>query len=105
MQQKFRILALGLALSGAALGSKVMSQTDDSNPPAAGLPWRMVLEQQLRAEKSCDLRELFYFNEFQLGDDNVIEGKVACIDGREFDFSRPREHQKFELKLCERTVC
>ena len=67
--------------------------------------WRILLQQQLKAEKGCDLNEILKYNEIQLGDDTAIDGRSSCIDGREFDFSRKRPHQKFDIKLCEPTVC
>jgi hypothetical protein len=68
-------------------------------------PWRVLLQQQLRAVKSCDLMEVLTYSELDLGDHKVLEGRISCIDGREFTFTRPRPHQKFEFELCEPTVC
>ena len=42
---------------------------------------------------------------FELAGDTVIEGRVRCLDGREFDFTRPKPHLKFELRLCQPAVC
>lgn len=67
--------------------------------------WRILLQQQLKAEKNCDLNEILKYSELPLGDEMAIDGRSSCIDGREFDFSRKRPHQKFEIKLCEPTVC
>lgn len=97
-----------LAVAITVLASIAIAEEEPAAPDlpsAEGLPWRIVLEQQLKAEKGCDMRELYFFNELELGETTVIEGKIACIDGRDFDFSRPRAHQKFELRLCERTLC
>ena len=34
-----------------------------------------------------------------------FRSRWRCADGREFDFSRPRPHQKFEIHLCQPAVC
>jgi len=70
-----------------------------------GRPWRILLEQQLRAEKGCDLNEVLIYDEIKKNNVTVLEGKISCLDGRMFDFIRPQEHQKFELDLCEPAVC
>jgi hypothetical protein len=77
----------------------------DGKDSADQSPWRTLLQQQLKSAKSCDLNEILHFNELDLGDHRTLEGRVSCIDGREFTFSRPRPHQKFEFQLCEPTVC
>lgn len=78
---------------------------DDEVNPQDQTPWRMVLQQQIKQVKSCDLNEVLTMQEFTLGDDKVIEGRVSCIDGREFTFTRRRPHSPFEFQLCEPTVC
>ncbi len=35
----------------------------------------------------------------------VLSGKARCYDGREFDFSQKKSHLKFDIKVCEPTVC
>jgi hypothetical protein len=67
--------------------------------------WRILLGQQLKAEKSCDLNEVVTFHEVPIGDVVAIDGRASCIDGREYDFSRKRVHMKFEFKLCEPSLC
>jgi hypothetical protein len=77
----------------------------DSPAPVEEGPWRLVLKAQLKQEKGCDLNEVLTYQEIPLGDDVAVQGKVSCIDNREFDFSRNRKHQKFRIELCEPTVC
>jgi len=67
--------------------------------------WRILLGQQLKAEKNCDMNEILMFNKLPLGDEIAIDGRNSCIDGREFNFSRKRPHQKFDIELCQPTVC
>lgn len=77
----------------------------ESPAPVEEGPWRLVLKAQLKQEKGCDLNEVLTYQEIPLGDDVAVQGKVSCIDNREFDFSRNRKHQKFRIELCEPTVC
>jgi hypothetical protein len=94
-----------LALTSAAAVplSPAGAQEPEIEPSAQ--PWRIVLAQQLHAEKTCDLSEILYFNEMEIGGSMTLEGRATCVDGRHFDFSRPRVHQKFDLRMCEPAVC
>lgn len=95
-----RTTTFALALTAPAL----VALAEEPKPDGEGSPWRMVLEQQLK-EKACDMMELLMFDEFKSGDETVIEGKVSCQDGRQFNFSRPHPHSKFKIDLCEPAVC
>jgi hypothetical protein len=95
-------LSLLIALTLAA-PSSLLAQESQKEPSAE--PWRLLLQQQLKASKACDLNEVINFNELDIGDHRALEGRISCIDGREFTFTRPRPHQKFEFNLCEPTVC
>jgi hypothetical protein len=66
---------------------------------------RILLGQQLKAEKNCDFREVLTYHELPLGDEVAVDGRASCLDGREYNFSRKRPHQKFDIELCEPTVC
>lgn len=91
---------------GAAVGLAGVSASaaEDAPRPNEG-PWRIVLQDQLRKEKGCDLKEVLMYQEIPLGDEIMIEGRVSCLDERAFDFSRTRQHQKFRIELCEPVVC
>lgn len=67
--------------------------------------WQQALRQQLKAEQGCDLAFIVNQKEFKLGDDVKLEGRLRCADGREYDFTRERAHQKFTVKLCQPTYC
>ena len=67
--------------------------------------WLPVLKQVLAAERKCDLGELLWARDVPVGGSVALEGRVRCLDGREFDFSRPRPHMRFEVRLCLPTVC
>ena len=77
----------------------------DDPPAVKEGPWRIVLEGQIKKEKGCDIKEVLMYQEIPLGDETGIEGRVSCIDGRQFDFSRNRSHQKFRIEMCEPAVC
>jgi hypothetical protein len=93
-----RTIALCVAATGAALSA---AATAAEPAPEE----RILLGQQLKAEKNCDLNEILTYHELPLGDEIAIDGRTSCIDGREFNFSRKRRHQKFEIELCQPTVC
>lgn len=89
----------------ALLGFAAAASAQEDIPLPSEGPWRLILKTQLAAEKNCDLNEVLVYREIPLGDETAIEGRVSCIDGREFDFNRKRKHQKFTIELCEPTVC
>jgi len=92
--------AVGLVL----LAQPALSE-DPVVPPEQEGTWRLVLKSQLKQEKNCDLNEILMYDEIPLGEDVAMQGKVSCLDNRQFDFSRNRKHQKFRIELCEPTVC
>ncbi len=88
-------LALVMAVAVAASAGKV--RADDL--------WESTLRLQLMDERKCQLERLVFVRELpgpQLG---ALEGRARCTDGREFDFSRAKAHQKFDVRLCMPTVC
>ena len=89
----------------AAIAVPLPGIAQEPEPKPNIQPWRVVLTQQLRNEKNCNVNEVLFFNEMEIGEGVALEGRVSCIDGRMYDFSRPRVHQKFEIRLCEPAVC
>lgn len=95
-------------MAGAlAVGVSLVLPVRAQDPPEAIQegPWRLILKDQLKQEKGCDLNEVLTYQEIPLGDDVGVQGRVSCLDNRQFDFSRNRKHQKFRIELCEPTVC
>ena len=67
--------------------------------------WKVALSQQLRDERKCELKDFLTVRRFKFAGDDVLEGRISCFDGREFDFTRPQPHAKFKLRLCMPTAC
>jgi hypothetical protein len=76
----------------------------DIQPPA-DTRWRTVLKDQVKAAKNCDLADVLTYSELKIGEEIAISGKLSCVDGRQYDYSRQRPHQNFEFRLCEPSVC
>lgn len=81
-----------------------MADADEEMPSNEG-HWRVLLKDQLKATYSCDLNEVIAFQEVPLGADVGVDGRISCIDGREFEFTRKGKRQKFEIKICSPAVC
>lgn len=92
-----------LIVSAFVALAPVMPRADDGPPNEPH--WRIVLEGQLKSERGCQLSEVISYQEIPLGDGLSVDGRISCIDGREFNFSRQRKHQKFSIELCAPAVC
>ena len=88
-----------------AFGGGSLPATGADEALTEGGPWRIVLDQQLKAEKGCALSEVLTYHELPLGDALTVDARISCIDGREFNVSRERPHQKFKIELCQPSVC
>lgn len=86
------------------VGGLAAVAADDPLGPNEG-PWRIVLKDQLKAEKDCALNEVLTYQEIPLGEDTGVDGRISCFDGREFTFTRKGAHQKFSLEVCAPSVC
>ncbi len=87
-------LALALAL-GVALPASAAAEEE----------WRGVLRQQLQSQYGCRLDRFVFEREVPLGADHSRDGRIQCADGREIDYTQPNILLKFELRLCQPTVC
>ena len=67
--------------------------------------WQADLVAQLQSEKNCELLYVTNSRESELGGERTVSGRAHCADGRNFDFSRLRSYQPFEIKACEPVVC
>jgi hypothetical protein len=67
--------------------------------------WEITLQQQLLGERRCQLASVLYTRDFKEAGHRVLEGRVRCHDGREFDFTRPQPHAPFSIRLCQPAAC
>jgi hypothetical protein len=67
--------------------------------------WFGVLKAQLVKEKSCQLAHLVESREVTIAGAKLREGRIRCVDGREYDFTQPSAHGKFEFKACQPAIC
>ena len=88
------IFAFGLILFLSSTAAALADET-----------WESTLRLQLEDEKRCQLQTFVSVRELPMESLGGLEGRVRCVDGREFDFSRQKSHQKFELRLCQPAVC
>lgn len=84
-------LLLSLASAGGAAGGEAT--------------WMPALRHVLVHEQKCDLGEVLWSREVPVGKTTAFEGRARCLDGREFDFTQRRPHMKFDVRLCQPTVC
>lgn len=90
------LAALALAAL-AGVGAGISAHAEES--------WQVALRLQLDEEKRCRLEAYISVRELPADAVGGIEGRIRCVDGREFDFTRPRTHQKFDIRLCQPAVC
>lgn len=95
------LAASAVALVAVAAGPAVHAQDAKPETPT----WQNVLALQLRDEYRCDMDKVLFDRDVDVGGRTSKEGRARCLDGREFDFSRPSEHEKFQVRLCQPTVC
>ena len=92
------LMAVGAAGISSAAAQHELPSVNES-------PWRIVLQSQIKTEQGCDLHEVLMYREIPIGGEIGIEGRVSCLDGRQFDFSRGPAHPKFRIELCAPAVC
>jgi hypothetical protein len=76
-----------------------------ARPAVAMEPWERVLRDQLRRELGCRVIAIDHVRQLELAGVTVIDGHADCEDGRAYDFSRPKPHMRFELRVCQPAVC
>ena len=93
-----------MARFGVAVATVLMAASWASSL-AADEGWEATLKLQLADEKKCQFERIVSLRQLPVEQLGGLEGRVRCQDGREFDFSRQKAHQKFELHLCMPAVC
>jgi hypothetical protein len=66
---------------------------------------RALLTQQLKQERGCQLDRFISWRAFGLAGHAILEGRIACVDGRQFDVTRSAQHRRFEIRLCLPAYC
>ena len=97
--QSHRSLRLSLATLVGALVASGVGRAEDVQP------WELVLQEQIRHERNCEVSHYVSVKTFRLSGEDVIDGRLRCVDGREFTFTREKAHQKFKIESCEPAVC
>lgn len=101
-RQTIRAVWHGLA---AASTLTVIAMSADRTQAEETPQWQSILALQLRDSHRCELDKVLFVHDVPAGSSVATEGRARCLDGREFDFSRDRGHEKFTLRLCQPTVC
>ncbi len=97
---------LAAMAGGVVLASLTGPVPTHAEEDKLGTPtWQSVLALQLKDEYRCDLDKVLFDRDVEAGGKVAKEGRARCLDGREFDFSRPSTHEKFNIHLCQPTVC
>lgn len=91
------MLVLVAVFAGTAMAQNQQSSSSEQ--------WEVLLKQQLKQSYNCDLANILYVREVPVGNLTSTEGRVRCIDEREFEFSRARPHERFTIHLCQPAVC
>lgn len=86
------------------IGAIAVMWTLGANVASSAESWEILLKYQLEAVK-CDLDTILSVREVPVGNIVGLEGRVRCIDRREFDFTRDSPNDRFRVRLCEPTVC
>lgn len=84
--------------------SVLCADESDIRVPTNAL-WQKLLKEQLKHEKNCDLSEILTYDEMKVGEETVISGKVLCMGGQQYEYTRLRQHLKFEFRACDPTLC
>ncbi len=74
-------------------------------PLLAEPTWHSKLEAQIQSEEECLVEYYTNVLEKDVNGTLTLSGKIHCRDGRQFDFSRLRPQDKFDIKACEPQVC
>ena len=97
------IASIMIAAASVCLG--FVAQDAKSAAVQLSTAQQTLLKTQLNETYNCDLGEILFSRELELGGSKQLEGRVRCRDQREIDFSQSNPNQRFQLRLCQPTVC
>ena len=92
-------------LVSSALGFTFLTPTARSAAVNLSPSQQTLLKSQLSENYNCQLGEILYSREIEIGGEKQLEGRIRCQDQREIDFTQSNPNQKFQLRLCQPTVC
>ncbi|MGD9785365.1 MAG: hypothetical protein AB7U49_11830 [Hyphomicrobiaceae bacterium] len=95
-------IALATAACACLLPATAPHAQGTSEDPSQ---WQSVLALQMQEKFNCQFEKVLFVREFELAGKTKMEGRARCVDRREVDFSRNSPHEKFDVRLCEPTVC
>ena len=101
---KTAVIAITTLVSGA-LGLTFLTPTARSAAVNLSPSQQTLLKSQLSENYNCQLGEILYSRELEIGGEKQLEGRVRCQDQREIDFTQSNPNQKFQLRLCQPTIC
>ena len=101
---KTAVIAITTLVSGA-LGLTFLTPTARSAAVNLSPSQQTLLKSQLSENYNCQLGEILYSREIEIGGEKQLEGRIRCQDQREIDFTQSNANQKFQLRLCQPTVC
>ena len=101
---KTAVIAITTLVSGA-LGLTFLTPTARSAAVNLSPSQQTLLKSQLSENYNCQLGEILYSREIEIGGEKQLEGRIRCQDQREIDFTQSNPNQKFQLRLCQPTVC
>jgi hypothetical protein len=94
-----------IGIVAAAIG--LISFAPDAKSAAVELSTaqQTLLRSQLNENYHCELGEILFSREIEIGGGKKLEGRIRCRDQREIDFSQSSPNQRFQLRLCQPVVC
>mgnify|MGYP001552094377 CR=1 FL=1 len=105
LQPSNSILIASITIAAASVGLSLVAQDAQSAAVQLSTSQQTLLKSQLIETYKCDMAEILFSRELELGGNKQLEGRVRCRDQREVDFSQSDPNQRFELRLCRPTVC
>jgi hypothetical protein len=93
-----------LITTGAILAFAIMAASQTLL--AEEIPaWQLALQNQLLAEKQCNLNYMTNVKVQELGAITSIEARAHCVNGQAYDVRSISGTNKFDIRECGITVC
>ena len=67
--------------------------------------WKLALQDQLLAEKQCNLNYLTNVKVQELGAITSVQARAHCVNGQAFDVRSMSGTNKFDIRECGITIC